>query len=38
MPAPLLDRLSEAGIVFKDLRTIETSLEDIFVSLVKEAA
>ena len=35
---PLLDRLSEAGIVFKDLRTIESSLEDIFVSLVKEAA
>ncbi|HEY2815806.1 MAG TPA: multidrug ABC transporter ATP-binding protein, partial [Casimicrobiaceae bacterium] len=34
---PLLDRLSEAGIVFKDLRTVETSLEDIFVSLVKEA-
>jgi ABC-2 type transport system ATP-binding protein len=34
---PLLDHLSEAGIVFKDLRTVETSLEDIFVSLVKEA-
>jgi ABC-2 type transport system ATP-binding protein len=33
----LLDRLSDAGIVFKDLQTTESSLEDIFVSLVKEA-
>jgi len=34
----LLDRLSESGIVFKDLSTVESSLEDIFVSLVKEGA
>src|SRR6266576_1591244 len=33
---PLLDRLSEAGIMFKDLQTTESSLEDIFVSLVRE--
>jgi ABC-2 type transport system ATP-binding protein len=33
----LLDRLSDAGIVFKDLQTTQSSLEDIFVSLVKEA-
>ena len=33
---PLLDRLSEAGIAFKDLQTTESSLEEIFVSLVKE--
>src|SRR2546429_2690482 len=33
---PLLDRLSDAGIAFKDLQTTETSLEDIFVSLVKD--
>jgi ABC-2 type transport system ATP-binding protein len=33
----LLDRLSEAGIMFKDLQTTQSSLEDIFVSLVKEA-
>ncbi len=30
----LLQRLSEAGIQFKDLQTRESSLEDIFVSLV----
>ena len=35
---PLLDRLSDAGIAFKDLQTTESSLEDIFVSLVKEGA
>ena len=35
---PLLDRLSEAGIAFRDLQTTESSLEEIFVSLVKEAA
>jgi ABC-2 type transport system ATP-binding protein len=33
--APLLKHLAEAGIDFKDLRTKESSLEDIFVSLVK---
>ncbi|HEY3180644.1 MAG TPA: ABC transporter ATP-binding protein [Casimicrobiaceae bacterium] len=32
----LLDRLSDAGITFKDLQTTQSSLEDIFVSLVKE--
>ena len=32
----LLDRLSDAGIIFKDLQTTQSSLEDIFVSLVKE--
>ena len=33
----LLDRLEEAGIRFKDLQTKESSLEDIFVSLVHDA-
>jgi len=33
--APLLKRLGEHGIDFKDLHSSETSLEDIFVSLVK---
>jgi ABC-2 type transport system ATP-binding protein len=33
--APLLRRLGEHGIDFKDLQTSETSLEDIFVTLVK---
>jgi ABC-2 type transport system ATP-binding protein len=33
--APLLRRLNEHGIDFKDLRTSESSLEDIFVSLVR---
>src|SRR5438874_8486956 len=33
----LLDRLSDAGIIFKDLQTTQSSLEDIFVSLVKDA-
>jgi len=32
--APLLARLAEAGIAFRDLRTEESSLEDIFVGLV----
>ncbi|MDE2401365.1 MAG: ABC transporter ATP-binding protein [Burkholderiales bacterium] len=36
--AALLKALSEAGIGFKDLQTTESSLEDIFVSLVKEEA
>ena len=34
----LLKALSEAGIRFKDIHTTESSLEDIFVNLVKEAA
>jgi ABC-2 type transport system ATP-binding protein len=34
--APLLKALSERGIAFKDLETKESSLEDIFVSLVRE--
>jgi ABC-2 type transport system ATP-binding protein len=34
----LLRRLGEAGIDFKDLQTHQSSLEDIFVSLVKERA
>jgi ABC-2 type transport system ATP-binding protein len=33
---PLLDALAAAGIGFKDLKTTESSLEDIFVSLVRE--
>jgi ABC-2 type transport system ATP-binding protein len=33
--AALMRRLSEAGIDFKDLQTQESSLEDIFVSLVR---
>ncbi|MDF3021934.1 MAG: multidrug transporter ATP-binding protein [Steroidobacteraceae bacterium] len=33
--APLLRRLNEAGIEFKDLHTAESSLEEIFVSLVR---
>jgi ABC-2 type transport system ATP-binding protein len=32
----LLDRLNAAGIRFKDLQTTQSSLEEIFVSLVKE--
>jgi ABC-2 type transport system ATP-binding protein len=32
----LLDRLAAAGIAFTDLRTRESSLEDIFVSLVSQ--
>ena len=33
--ASLLRRLSELGIEFKDLQTRESSLEEIFVSLVR---
>jgi ABC-2 type transport system ATP-binding protein len=33
-----LARLAESGIAFTDLHTTQSSLEDIFVSLVKEAA
>ena len=36
--APLLRRLHEQGIDFKDLHSSETSLEDIFVSLVRTPA
>ena len=32
----LLKDLSEAGIAFKDIQTTQTSLEDIFVSLVRQ--
>ena len=35
--AELMKRLAERGIDFKDLRTQESSLEDIFVSLVRGA-
>ena len=34
----LLHALSESGIAFTDLQTRQSSLEDIFVSLVSEAA
>ncbi|HEY2807463.1 MAG TPA: ABC transporter ATP-binding protein [Steroidobacteraceae bacterium] len=36
--APLFRRLGELGIDFKDLHSSESSLEDIFVSLVRSAA
>ncbi|MHA6205984.1 ABC transporter ATP-binding protein [Dyella soli] len=36
--AALLRSLGERGVDFKDLHTLESSLEDIFVSLVREAA
>jgi ABC-2 type transport system ATP-binding protein len=36
--APLLRRLNEHGIDFKDLHSSESSLEDIFVSLVRAPA
>jgi ABC-2 type transport system ATP-binding protein len=36
--AQLLDDLDHAGIAFKDLKTSQSSLEDIFVSLVTEKA
>ena len=36
--AALLEALDNAGITFKDLHTTETSLEDIFVNLVREEA
>jgi ABC-2 type transport system ATP-binding protein len=32
----LLDDLQRSGIRFKDLRTTQSSLEDIFVGLVRE--
>jgi ABC-2 type transport system ATP-binding protein len=35
--APLLKRLGELGIDFKDLHSSESSLEEIFVSLVRSA-
>jgi ABC-2 type transport system ATP-binding protein len=35
--ADLMKRLAERGVDFKDLRTEESSLEDIFVSLVRGA-
>jgi len=31
----LLDELAQAGIKFKDLQTTQSSLEDIFVGLVR---
>jgi ABC-2 type transport system ATP-binding protein len=34
----LLRRMSDLGIAFKDLNTEQSSLEDIFVSLVTERA
>ena len=34
----LLARLGELGIAFKDLNTSQSSLEDIFVGLVEQAA
>jgi ABC-2 type transport system ATP-binding protein len=34
----LLRRLDELGVVFKDLHTRQSSLEDIFVSLVSDRA
>ena len=36
--AALLDDLDKSGIDFKDLQTTQSSLEDIFVSLVREKA
>jgi ABC-2 type transport system ATP-binding protein len=36
--AELLADLSKAGVVFKDLQTTQSSLEDIFVSLVHDGA
>jgi ABC-2 type transport system ATP-binding protein len=36
--APMLARLRDAGIHFRDLRTEESSLEDIFVDLVRRPA
>jgi ABC-2 type transport system ATP-binding protein len=35
--AALLKRLSELGVDFKDLQTKQSSLEEIFVSLVRES-
>ncbi len=36
--AELLNRLGQAGIAFRDLKTSESSLEDIFVNLVRARA
>jgi ABC-2 type transport system ATP-binding protein len=36
--ADLMKRLTERGVDFKDLQTRESSLEDIFVSLVRSRA
>jgi ABC-2 type transport system ATP-binding protein len=36
--ASLLRQLNELGIDFKDLKTTESSLEDIFVNLVRRDA
>lgn len=36
--AELLQAMDKAGIAFKDLKSSQSSLEDIFVSLVREAA
>ena len=36
--AGLLRRLNELGVEFKDLHTEQSSLEDIFVSLVRQSA
>ncbi len=36
--APLLRRLTDLGIAYKDLHTRQSSLEEIFVSLVSESA
>jgi ABC-2 type transport system ATP-binding protein len=36
--AGFMKQLADAGIAFKDLHTSQSSLEDIFVSLVKESA
>jgi len=36
--ATLLNDLQQAGVQFSDLQTRQSSLEDIFVSLVKDAA
>jgi len=33
---PVLEALTEAGVLFKDLQTTQSSLEDIFVTLVKD--
>jgi ABC-2 type transport system ATP-binding protein len=33
---PLLEELDRAGVTFKDLKTSQSSLEDIFVNLVRE--
>ncbi|HYH43425.1 MAG TPA: ABC transporter ATP-binding protein, partial [Burkholderiales bacterium] len=35
---PVLEALTEAGVLFKDLQTTQSSLEDIFVTLVRDRA